>query len=77
MSLAELLVEVLWRLRDEQDRRAELAAERDHYRLLAQAFGDALHDLTVEHDRHREQHRRLLDEYRHLREAVMERSAAA
>lgn len=40
------------------------------YRLLAQQAIQALHDLTVDHDRLRRAHYRLLDEYRNLRVRV-------
>lgn len=46
-------------------------ADRDAYRILSHQAIHALHDLTRQRDRLREQHARLLDEYRSLRVQTM------
>jgi hypothetical protein len=46
------------------------------YRELAQAGIHQLHDLRLEHDRLREQHHRLIDEYRALRVQLLKDVAA-
>lgn len=62
-----LLVESLVRLK----------ADRDAYRMLAQQAVQALHDRTRDLEALREQHHRLVDEYRHLRGQVMRQAEAA
>jgi hypothetical protein len=58
------------------ERVASLESDVVAYRSLALAALDALHDLTVQRDRLREQHHRLLDEYRRLRESILRAEAA-
>jgi hypothetical protein len=60
-----------------RERVASLTADVAVYRELAQAGMSALHDLTVERDRLREQHHRLIDEFRALRAHTMRTAAAA
>jgi hypothetical protein len=50
-----------------------LAIERD----FRSAAVDTLRDRTIELDRLRERHQRLLDEYRHLRTQTMREASAA
>ncbi|MBI2187321.1 MAG: hypothetical protein HYU37_09430 [Acidobacteria bacterium] len=51
----------------------ELTVERDAYRLVAVQALHRLHDMAQQLDRLREQHRRLGDEYRALREQTVRR----
>ena len=53
------------------ERLASVAAERDVYRLLGLEAVSAVHHLTIERDRLRASHHRLLDEYRALRERLL------
>ena len=69
--LATLLVDTLQRLRRAHDRVASLEDDVQAYRVLCQQSLRALHDVTVERDRLQEQHRRLVDEYRRLREYLL------
>jgi YD repeat-containing protein len=58
------------------ERVASLEADVAIYQELTCAAFDALHDLTVSRDREREQHQRVCDEYRALREHVMLQAGA-
>jgi hypothetical protein len=62
-------------LSDENDqlttRVIDLMSERDSYRELAHRSIAALQASTMTHDRLREQHRRLVDEYGALREQIL------
>lgn len=58
------------------ERIASLEAEVISYRMLAQEGIHALHHLTVAHDRLRESHYRLIDEYRALRVQILHKAAA-
>lgn len=62
-------------LADEQigleDQIVHLTADRDAYRELAQRAIERVHSLTATVNRLREQHQRLVDEYRALRERTM------
>jgi hypothetical protein len=49
------------------ERVRRLEADKVTYRELAQAGIQALHQLTIERNRWRAQHRRLVEEYRQLR----------
>jgi predicted nucleic acid-binding Zn-ribbon protein len=49
----------------------ELDADVRAFRELAQTAIAALHDLTVQLDRLRGQHQKVVDEYRALRERIM------
>jgi len=53
------------------ERLASVEEDRDCYRELLVTSLDQLHDLKRSHERLRDQHARLVDEYRHLREQVM------
>lgn len=59
------------------DRVVDLMIERDACRLLEQQAIHALHALTVERDRLRASHHRLIDEYRHLRAQTLREAEAA
>lgn len=59
-----------------EERLASLEADVLSYRMLAQEAIHALHHLTVSHDRLRESHHRLIDEYRALREHILHEAAA-
>ena len=59
------------------ERLASLENDIRIYRELAQQALHELHHLTRRHDRLREQHARLLDEFRFLRAQTMRRSVAA
>lgn len=73
---------IAWTLADElppasdDDPLVDALLEAQSYRLLAQQAIHALHDLTRERDRLREQHQLLLSEYRHLRESILRTEAA-
>lgn len=56
------------------DHVAALETEREAYRLLAQLAIHALYAIT--HAPIHEQHERLLDEHRHLREQIMSEALA-
>jgi hypothetical protein len=60
-----------------RERITSLEDDVESYRQMAIAGIVALHDRTVERDRLREQHRRLQDEYRNLRETLMREAVAA
>jgi hypothetical protein len=53
------------------ERVVEVEAERDSYRELACQAIHALRERTLERDREKAAHHRLLDEYRHLRARTM------
>jgi hypothetical protein len=53
------------------ERVAEVEAQRNSYRELARQAIHELRNLTVERDRFRAAHHRLLNEYRHLRVRMM------
>jgi predicted DNA-binding transcriptional regulator YafY len=55
------------------ERVIEVTLQRDSYAVLAKHAISYGHDVTVERDVLREQHSRLLDEFRHLRARVMSR----
>ena len=59
------------------ERLASVEADRGVYRELAQQAIHALHDANRQRDRLREQHHRLLDQYRHLRAQIMSAAVAA
>jgi hypothetical protein len=59
-----------------QERVANLEQDIAVYRELVQQALTVVHDVTIERDRLREQHHRLLDEYRHLRIQTMRQAAA-
>jgi hypothetical protein len=61
--LAQPLVDVLYQLR-------EANARAEAHRLVAQVATNALRELTLERDRLRDAHHRLVDEYRNLRRAA-------
>lgn len=59
------------------ERLASVEADRDAYQLVAREAIHALHHLMRDHDRLRQQHYRLLDEYRSLREKTLREVMAA
>lgn len=75
---ADLVIEALALSEAELLQRvADLEADVAVYRELAQAGIHELHELTLSHERLRDQHQRLLDEYRHLRVQIMSAAVAA
>ena len=61
---------------DLADENAALRADVVAHQMLGQQAIHALHDLTVERDRLRQQLHRLIDEYRRLRAQIHEATAA-
>lgn len=59
------------------ERLASAEDDRDAYRALAQQAIHSLHDLTARHERLRELHARLADDYRHLRVQLLTKVWAA
>lgn len=59
------------------ERLALAGADRDAWREMAQAAIHELADITQQHRRLREQHHRLLDEFRTVRAQTMRRAVAA
>lgn len=59
-----------------QDRIGDLEANVQIYQELVCAAFDALHDLTVSRDREREEHWRVRDAYRALREQLLLQAGA-
>lgn len=78
LGVADHVVEILaLDLASAEEQIVRRDADVEIYRLLAQSAIHRLHELTLQHDRLRDSHVRLINEYRTLREQTTLPAAAA